>query len=854
MPSNELTVKITIHQAICGEKNKSWDLLKTTLEDLNQGKNIALKTDIQDTAGGQKWSPTIRGFAYAEYFLVMRSFLDTGDVRPGRAFSHVLILSIKDMLRISNLSRLFELIPNQISKNADLKPIVLDLSSLHSELDSSSFTESFNNRFSKLISGYIHPLEYKSTFLWVGDEDYELAVAELWKRLTGDERVKFEFGIYFNPTAIPKNKLNLINVAPKNTSRFINSGFLLVDIGDKMQLTGIAERLLMGETKLNIGVEEFAEAIGVKGFERKDWKTMSIGLKTFENFQDVLDFKKLKTFTHIVSKFSPSPKSGAIFKKQIVERLALLLKDAPANEVFLFDEIETKPFSTANIVWKAGFSTWLDKHIFTSDKVSKESVKILSRLEKPNTSGWWHETLRNKVEDFFLRDSFDASIVYAWIEADRKIFQLIKQYFRTENEASFGNELHNKLNASTIQLFKTYAKENNWYVLYANILLLEYSASDALIEQLKIDKDVSSVKGINEILKACQGKEVVRLTLLTKDTRLVDLAATHCKNTPAILNSIDLTQPIAQQIWQKAIGLGNGLETGILKFKDVTHKLFDLLISGKPVLPDLIERIAESKYANISSYKNRAQLWNKLPLTSRILFLRSTSAVLLEELSKGKPVSLPEDPILSKYIFENAINDFFYFNRKNIKSIIPILRKYLNIPNDYLDTYLRNFREGIDGAEAKSLGKLVYERNAAISASIIYHRSEKNNSWSIALKECYSLLTFGDKAKIFLANLLPKVKISTNQWWDQAHDIISNYYSNPVSLVRIWTRAGGHESDLVLSVSAKETWDKALLKLKRGEFKSITMNSLLKEINKEYGDIDDFKLLFNLRKSHIKAK
>ncbi|SFT96465.1 hypothetical protein SAMN04489724_3014 [Algoriphagus locisalis] len=844
-------MRITIHQAICGEKNKSWDLLKTTLEDSNQSKNIALKTDIQDTAGGQKWLPTIRGFGYGEYFLVMRSFLDVGDVRPGRAFSHVLILAFKDMLKISNLLGLFDLIPNQISKDADLQPIVLDESFLLAEIDSESYTEPFRNRFSKLIYGYIQLLEYKNTLLWVGDTDYELAVAELWKRLTDEERSKFEFGIYFNPVAIPKNKLNLITIASKNTSRFLNSGFLLVDVGDKIELTGIAERLLMGEKNLNAGVEEFAKAIGVRDFERQDWNTMSIGLKTFENFQNVFDFKKLKTFAHIVSKFSPSPKNGASFKRQIVDRLALVLKDAPADEVALFNQIDTKPFSSAKASWKESFSTWLEVNIFITGKVSNENIRILSALEKPNAKGWWHETLQNKVEGFFSLDDFDASIVYDWIEAEPKIFTLIKQFIKKENESAFGNVLHNKLKPSTIQLLKTYAKENNWYVLYAKILLLEFSVSEALVEQLKIDKNTSSLKGITEILKDCSGKEIVRLALLNKDTRLLSLAATHCKSDPAILNSIDLALPFSQQVWMEAIWLGNGLDTGFLKFKAVTHKLFDMLITGNAVLPDIIEKIGNSKYANISSYKNRAQLWDKLPSASRTRFLKSTSAALLEELSKGKTVSLPEDPVLSKYIFENAINDFFYFNSKNLKSIIPILRKYRNIPNDYLDTYLRNFRERIDGAEAKSLGKLVNERNAFNSASIIYHLSEKNNSWSIALKECYSLLSFGDKAKIFLLNLIPNVKISTNQWWDNAHDIISNYYSNPVSLVRIWTRAGGHESDLVLTVSAKETWEKALAQLKRGEFKSITMNSLLKEINKEYGEVDGFKLLFNIRKSHI---
>ena len=81
---------ITIHQAICGEQNKSWELLRTTLIDNSLAKKIAFQTDLQDSPpSGLKWIPVIRGFLFGDFFLLIKTYTDNSpDVRNGRVFSH----------------------------------------------------------------------------------------------------------------------------------------------------------------------------------------------------------------------------------------------------------------------------------------------------------------------------------------------------------------------------------------------------------------------------------------------------------------------------------------------------------------------------------------------------------------------------------------------------------------------------------------------------------------------------------------------------------------------------------------------------------------------------------------------
>jgi len=74
------------------------------------------------------------------------------------------------------------------------------------------------------------------------------------------------------------------------------------------------------------------------------------------------------------------------------------------------------------------------------------------------------------------------------------------------------------------------------------------------------------------------------------------------------------------------------------------------------------------------------------------------------------------------------------------------------------------------------------------------------------------------------------------------------------SLVTIWKKAGGKEYDLVASGTIRDIWLNALHRLRHRGFKHISMNDLLKEINKDYGGNNDFKALYDIRKSFVKTK
>ncbi|QEM05056.1 hypothetical protein DIU31_016615 [Mucilaginibacter rubeus] len=846
-------MKILIHQSLCGEKGGAWDLLKTTIKDQKIAQAIAFKTDLHDTASGKSWGPAVRGFCYDEYFLVIKSFVDPSTtVRPGRAFSHVLILEKKNLSHVDNLTPLFDLLPNEVNKNATIETITIDISKVKKRPQNVDLPEPFFGRFKKVITGYVNYSEWFNTIVWVGENDYNKAVAELWERLTDEEKEKFNFDIYFNANAVPKSTLNLINVPEKTVSKFQNSGFMVVGEHDSAVLSSISEQILVGHKESHTLINNFAEAIGADVFPRSEWDTVSIVLSTFENYKQETDFKKLSTLSHIIASYSPSPKKGAAFKEAFVKHLAKLIDNSDYQDFGILQNFKTESFAKSVYIFGESIAKWLKKRLFQLNAATIESLKIIELLKGTKNKDWLSQSVDESLKAFFHSPGMlKAQIFYEWLSINPKLLELLQLMLINIKEEDFIQALPLNLKQQLVDALKIYAAKTGLLVFYAHLLIKDKGIEEALTELLAIDKNQNSTRGLEVILAKTEGETAVNCAVNLKDRRLILIAGKYCRATPALLSKIDVSNTGWQDIWAESIRLGNSVEKGIKKFNLVLDQLFTLLINGEKVKVELISSIANSKYGNILYYDRRNELWGKLDDKNRSQFLKETSAYLLSELSNGKNINVPNDSILSNYIFDYAISDFLYFNKDKIKPVIPIFKKFTNIPNHYLEEYLKQFRGILGGNEAKQLGKLIYQRKSGSSAHLVYNRSSKNNSWSIALKECYDLLSLVDKGKIFLSGLIPKVKIGKEQWWTNTEELLCNYYPNPVSLTRVWERAGGHESDLVLGVPARETWAKAIKKLKNKEFKKISMNSLMKEVNDEFSYVDDFNFLFKIRKDYI---
>ncbi len=847
-------MKIVIHQSICGENNKAWDLIKTSMTDIGIAKSIAFKTDLQEQTGGLNWYPAIRGFVEGEYYLIMKTFEDTSeDVRRGRKFSHVLIILKEELIKINNLQPILNLLQKKINKEASIESISMQIDLKESIID---FQQPFFGRFNKLIHGFLNVKDYFNTIIWFGQESFDLAIIELWKRITEAERQNLNFGISFNNEISRNENINLITVPESIQSRFLKSDFFLIGKNDIHIPTELSEQILIGDPKARLRIDNFTKTIESKSLSRSDINLVSKGINTFENLDKICDLKKLNTLSHIIAQYSQSEGQGIQIKSHLVNRIAHLMNSSEFSEIVVLRSFKCESFKDSKNILSVALTEWIHKKIFQIKEKSTECKIFFDSLFINKNSNWWDKILEKELKLYLGKINLSkASLIYKWLTEDPNILIKINSFLdkSNESESSFLDELPIKNGIQFINQLKKITVQNKWYRLYAKILNDEFEFNKALTELLKIDQDENNFDAINIILHGKNPKLIIDYALENGGNRILIKSGELIHKTPKLINNINVANLNWQIIWLESINNGNDIETGLKNISKVIDELFDTVISGNQISEELLVKISESRFANIISYPNRNSLWSKLPLNTRINFLKKTSSILLEQLSKNSTTKIPEDNILSEYISQTGISDFLYFNRGNIKSVIPLFEKFSHLSDNSLRDYLINYSGQINAVEATQLGIIIYKRNFYNSANIINNKATKNNNWKYALEKCHYLLSFFSKATLHITGVLSSVNIPTNEWWQSAEDIIVELYPNAPSIVTIWKKAGGKESELIMSNTAANAWNDALFKLRRNKFKDITMNELLKVIKKQYEDNSKFNIIYNLRKTYIKT-
>lgn len=843
-------MKITIHQSLCGEAKKEWSLLKTTLSDSALADKIAFNTGLHDQVGGITWLPTIRGFIQDDFFLVMKTYPDTSpDVRPRRVFSHVLMIEKEKISSIHDIAALFRFFPIEMDKTISIEPIQFDTTT-NSEL---LIPNEFQGRFNKVIQGYRKTKEFKGTIIWIGEQDFHYAVFKFWKILTDSEKANLNFGIYFNTEAIPKQGLNFITTPESIEDKFINHGYFVVRKNDSQVLTDIVEQFIAEDETVSKRIKGFQEAIEVKKITRQELDRIIIGIKSFEEFETLTDLKKLVSLSHIIAEFSPNEKTGHLFKQKLIGKICLLLEKADVSEFTIARTFPIINFSDAESKLTKAIDKWIENNIFSIEATKKKNYSLVfTQIAQPTTPRWWTKFFKAKIKTFLKSISSEsADIIYNWIRLEFNIFSSIQSEIDNSIIAQdhFSSQLPSNFDKTNFKELRTFAVKRSWYKFHAKLLITEFPFELASEEQLKIDTSSSSFEGIKVLVQNAKAKTVVDFAVSNGDKRFIDIAGQHCQVESSLLDKIDFSNENWISIWSVAISKGLNIGDSFKDAQKKILKLFDCIVEGQAISEIIWEKISDSEFANVLEYKNRENIWNKIPSKYQTNFLAKTSASLLESIHNNPTVEIPNDKILSDFIINYAIG--FFLQTNPIKNSLPIFNKYVSIPEHYITTYIRNYQGQISAIEATQLGKLVNSRNYKNVAETICYKASKNNNWKFALAECHYLLGFYLKAALAFSDTLEKVNITTDQWWESAEEIICDFYPNGVSLAAIWKKAGGKESELLINTTAEHVWRDALSKLRNKGSKNVTMNSLLKEINKTYGENEKFKLIYQLRKNYI---
>lgn len=838
---------ITIHQAICGELNKAWDLLRTTLPDQVVAKKIAFQTDLQDSPpSGISWLPEIRGFAFGDYFLVIKTYPDTSnDVRNGRVFSHCLIINRSELTQLTNISILIESFKSEVDKSVQLSPIVFDLVGQSKVILNGQLQLRFN-LVVKVLSNLSSDV---GTLIWVGQADYGLAVARLWQILSPSQKENFNFGINFNPNDVPRDKLNFVVIPENLIGKFENKGFGVVKKEDSVELTEFAEQFISGEEGAINRINDFIGAIEAPKPSVKDVSLIAKGIPTYENLNNVDDLKLLSTLANIIAKYSSRDSKGVSVKSKLVKRIALLAGKASSEDVYLLRNFPCESFRESETIICESVSKWCANILF-STKANKEHnfVPFILQIFDAASPNWLVDFIKNTFVDFFKTlTETGARLIWRWSAIDIRVLQCILIYVDGSKSAErLMIDVSDLSNQQPLREINAFALQKHWLRLYATILKFEFDFEHALSEQLKVDNQAQYLDGINVIINGIPPSKILAATLLNDDDRCINISGELCHKQPSLLNSLDVGNRTWQKIWSKAIDFGNELFSGIKNPKQSTYKLFEELLLGNNVDEFLLEQISQSDFGNLLDHPNRNVLWRKMPNGIRRKFLEKTSSKLLESLSKNPTYEVPSDKELSDYIISNAISTFLYYNRSSFKAVLPIFSTYAQLPEYIMKDYVSNYNGRIDPIDSTHLGRLIAGRNFTDTGYQVYYKVSDNSDFRYALSECLHLLDFFTRGVVWLKGLISHAAITEDQWWLAFTEVSIALYNSGPTENKIWREADGQEYDLLFRVTGKESWSAALQKLRNGGCSGVTVKKLLKAMKKDYPNNPQLKTLKDL--------
>lgn len=841
---------ITIHQAICGEQNKAWELLKTTLEESSIAKKIAFQTDLQDSPpSGVEWSPVIRGFLFGDFFLLIKTYLDNSpDVRNGRVFSHCLIIEKADLQHISDISPLLSVFKLEMDKTIQLEPVIFtpDLQKII------VLEDGLQLRFNKVIQSFIKFTSNSEPIVWVGQKDFEIAVCKLWQMLSAVQREKFHFGINFNASEVAKDKMSFVVIPDNAENKFENKGYSLIRKEDSVELKEFSEQFLAGESNAISRIENFVEAIEAPKPSHKEISTIAKGVPTFENLEKEKDLKLLNTLSNIVAKFSPDESKGTIFKTKLVERISLLAEKADESEVFLLRNFQTKSFKGSEKKLSLSIDKWSSNYLLNEKQNQKvDYVPFIVQISEAPQNNWLVRLLSKNISTFLSNlSATGAKTVWHWITNDVLILKTISDEIENTKavETFFADSLP-KTDDEILSEVKTFSAKRKWFRLHATILKSQFDFEEAVKEQIKVDSDKNNLEGIEIIAEGVKPNEIISFSIVNGDKRLIHLSGNLCKTNSKLLADIQIENSNWQEVWLAAINNGNKVFDGIKEPLKTAHLLFDLLVNGKSVSEGLLEKISETDFANVLNYPNRNKLWVKLSSKVKSKFLEKTSSALLQALSDNSTFQVPTDTELSNYILSNAISVFLYHNRNSIKNVLPIFNTYSQLQEHILRDYISNYTGRIDVVDATQLGLLTSKRRYSKVTYSIYQKAYSSKHFKIALAECYDLLDFWTKGFALVSGLISKIEVSEDEWWAAFTQLAFTLYDEGPTQNKIWTQAEGKGYDLETKGSGKEVWIAALQKLRKGKCAGdITVKKLIKamlEENKKNEELKTLKDLWN---------
>lgn len=805
-----------VDQAIFGSV-KSGHGLRCASGDQRFALELANRLDLPDTAPtGADWSPFVSGFVHGDRYVLARTFNDTTATRAGMVLAHALICQREEIVRLDNLRPVFNRL---ISDPSEAPNAVEGIAIPAGSALPVAPPELVEVARSLMVRG-------SGPVVRAGTAGFEDLVIALWARLWPSLRDQFSFRLSFGPGDIVERLEPMLVCTPISLLGRWQQHRIVgrADIPDTMA-SGVIDGSDAG-----IPLIQFAEKIGAKLNSISDIALLQQAYLMAS--AELVTFSRLLSAIRLVEKLSPDPATGEAEKHSLITRFTAMVPKAKADEILALRNLTLGGYPSRYLVWNA-LEVWVADGSFPEADDPDFRTMFNDSLEGEDAQQIWRQgvILGLKKAASKSGNALQAAF-WRWAEIDPGLSVRFINLINHEPQA-----IEKLVATSPASLAKAaadqilaIAAELKLFRLHAVVASASMDPKDAAKAQSKVEAG-GVLDTMRLALRQAKPETLVDIAGEVPDSRVRSIASEAVAKTPSLLAPHDMTLDSNRSVWETAIKMNPESWRGPADPRgDFENLLFELIAGQKPPL-GLIDRLATTPLADMSSFPGRKDLWKHLTGHARRLLLGATVATWFERAEQGK-VNGDIEPELEKEILSDPKLDRLLSRLANGRlgeglDLIAVLRDFDHVRyRNWILNAVRSTRP-ISEADAEKIGKMLAARgrHEIVDSLIALVRSGRSDLRP-ALRHAIDLVSYWDR---WLLGLMP---LTDREKWDSFILIAAELYPSGPDQHSLWERTGGRDSDLLPNGTGQSRWRDAIKQMQRG--KPPRVDQLVSEMRKDY--------------------
>lgn len=753
-----------IHQAYFGDNNGSHNLIASSLENKVVIGNLKLNTDIPASITIK--DSYLSGFLVEDYYILTKTMNDPDSERPGMGFSHCLIVPKGNITSVKSLTDLLALFVDDVQKNVQQLP---ELEIRDREPSLLPLSPNYNDMVNKLTQNL-------TTVVYLGYENFENDLAQLWNILPVNLRLNLSFTISGSPNEIANEKLTIIHTPNNLEARWSKFPVVKPKAIEDNELDQL-RFLIYPNSEEALEFKSFIKDNEIDFQHIHQYPSIS---KLFNLSKKALiqpDATLLKRVITIINEVIPSPEHGVKFKEQILNLFISNIRQNDTKDFLLLRNMEFSAFPNGLQEILKFMNCWCDSFLIPENEYfNPNGPKLIWHGYQLGNPNWWKNPISERF-DQVCKELTSASAGFLWniwtsmpeiiqhtkLEADKEI--LITAHFSAVNLPNFYPELTN------------FCSKNKWFTLHAESISNHKTAKHAIEEQLKIDSSTNLKKHLNLIRKNIGDAVFFTESTSIENKTVSEIAGELLIEHPEYFQDLDINNLNWQIIWYESFLQSNEISVDGKPITEHFLRMVNLVINKLPYVKQLLKAIA--KYTgNLYSFEGRSKIWSLLENETKEIILKNTSIYIANNFNPSDWFGF--EPELKSYLSSDDFikNEIIIGKSVGIASKITFLKTVGRLTPQQLIKILKANNNIINRLEADTLLSTI-----------------KANSFEETLKYCYQ----NQRKYMYFSDIAYGCKDMLNtweRWWLSTS-------SDPISLDDIYKEVDRQNLQYVFQVLQK---------------------------------------------------